>query len=161
MADTEPHSREMQFWIRSVYMIALIVWFIIIIAFRLYLGHGFLVLWIPIVFFVLSYYSVGHFCSQLSDCMLQTPIVTICILITVQVLYWVLKSNCQNRSRLIAVILLSAVLSLLSLLDLWVKHKRVIIWNHIRHCLQTMSLVVIIYAVISFGLENIIVNMIT
>ena len=157
--DSDTYDSDLQYYIYCVYIIAIVIWCILISVFRIGLepcspSWLLLIVFIPIVIFVIGLFNCEKFDHMIGKCMFQTPIITICIILAVQYIYWIIKSEspCDMRTstHMLSLITLSIILVLLSSLDIWSNQKMIVIWNHLRHTFQTMAIVVAIYSIILY-----------
>ena len=60
-----------------------------------------------------------------------------------------------SRKKFMTIVVIALILTLLSLMDVWVNQKYLSILRHVKSILQTFSLTLIIYALYTYYLEHI------
>ena len=141
---------NMRFQVIAIYIMAIVVWVVIIVTFKMNRAPAIFVIIIPFILFMVSA-SCGWSIDDTSrKYMFQTPIVTICIIISVQFVMWIIGSGIGSDRHLLALVTLAVSLALASLIDLWSTPEHIAVWNHIRHACQTMAVTVILYAIIEY-----------
>ena len=76
------------------------------------------------------------------------------LLIVVPLLTWLSKDYVGNRQKFINILIAALILAMLGLLDVWVTKKWLSTVKHTKSVLQTMSLILIIYALYIYYLHR-------
>lgn len=135
--------------VRTIYVVAIFMWILIIYILELYKTDtvGLLVLSIPIVFFIISMTFFDKCTKDIEDDICQYDILAFGVTIITVFLSWKYAEYLSYLYRLIFVgILLLAV----SMLDLWIPKKELVLHKHIRDILQIMSTVIFIFIFYTF-----------
>lgn len=130
--------------IQALYIIAAIVWIVLIFLFRLYdtgpLGWLFLV--IPIVAFGINYWYASTTTSEVEGEMFQGNFLSFAFLIVVILINW---SKVKHKTKLFKILMVALIFIMISLIDIWVPNEQFIYVKHIRTILQTLGLVLLAY----------------
>jgi hypothetical protein len=139
------------------YIIGVILWIAIVVWFCLYAKADFIVwciLLLPVIIFIVGAYNSNKITYDVEDSVFQSDYLSLGLLIVIPLLTWITKDFPGDRNRMISILVLAVILSMLSMIDMWVTRKWISVVKHNKSILQTMSLVLIIYALYSYYLEK-------
>ena len=154
--DKSPHDDDIIAQIRIVYILGIIAWLFIIVILRLYDGDtlGTVILLIPLIVFILGYYNADVVTPEVEKEMFTTNYLSVGLIVILPLLIWITDNHSKNKGKFIALVVLAIILTLLSMIDIWVSKRELSVYNHARSILQTLSIIVIIYALYIFYLEK-------
>ena len=154
--DKTPHDDGIVQQIRFAYVFGLIGWLAIVIMLKLYDTDtvGMILLLIPFLVFLLGYYNANIVTPEVEKEMFTTNYLSVGLIVILPLLVWITDVQSKNKSKFIALLVLAIILTLLSMIDVWVSKREMSVYHHIRSMLQTLSIVIIIYALYIFYLEK-------
>jgi len=131
--------------IRVVYLISVVIWLVIIYLCRFYESDwvGILILLAPIFIFAISYYYVEYNTTDIENEMLNGNVLSFVFLVTSILIKW---TEITHKRKILLAMMISIVLIMGSLIDVWVSKSKVIIIKHIRSIFNTTALALLIYA---------------
>lgn len=128
--------------IRTMYMLAILVWIIILILIKVY-THD-IVVWlmalVPIVLFIINYINLPCTIHQSSDHLLRGDFVAMAYLIAIVIIAWGKKGSFSSISQYVGILIGSVILITLSMLDFWVDTTHIVVTIHVKIVLQTMAI---------------------
>lgn len=142
--------------IRILYILACVAWTILIFSIGLYetkLG-GFIILAIPYFVFFSGYYEANLLTPEVEDDNFQSNYLSIGLLIVLPLLTFINGSFKGNRNKFVAIMILALILTMLSLVDVWVPEHYISYVRHVKSIFQTLSIILLIYALYMFYLES-------
>ncbi len=142
--------------IRILYILACVAWTILIFSIGLYetkLG-GFIILSIPYFVFFSGYYEANLLTPEVEDDNFQSNYLSIGLLIVLPLLTFINGSFKGNRNKFVAIMILALILTMLSLIDVWVPEQYISYVRHVKSIFQTLSIILLIYALYMFYLES-------
>lgn len=148
----QPYSYCTVYWIRAVYILAIIIWVLLICYFRLYITPAAFVLWLPVIVFAIGLTQMDKVSVEVEKDMFKTSLLSVGLILALPLLGWMSRDYSGDRGHYVSIIILAMVISLLTLIDVWVEKKWLPVYKHYRSCLQTMALTLLIYAVITYYL---------
>lgn len=131
---------------RNLYLVAILVWIIILIICRFnYIGIiGLIILLIPIPVFLINYFNITKCTKTQEGIVLKSNILTFTLLIvTVLINYKIIQNN--HRPEFLRVLTLAILLLMLSLVDLWLPPSKYFIALNIKTMLQTAALALLAF----------------
>jgi len=143
-------NSEKKYYTKCIYIICSIIWILLVLKFELYINNGLIICLIPLLIFLFAFMTSSSFTEDLKSDMFQAPIITICIVIVVNLIYRISDSNYTNRCFLIKSMSLAVVLSLISAVDIWVDKDKLSYWVYVRHCFQVMAIATVVCAMIEY-----------
>lgn len=150
MSNEENHkciTHEQVFYVRLLYTVAVVVWIFIIYIFRL-ISHGnifgYFVIPIPIVIFALGFLSAPNFTPYVRSEMLRSDMTAIALLFIT-----ILFNKSTTNTRHNGIVLLSAILILLSIVDVWTGEAGVPVSLVLKSILRTLAMSLLIYALLT------------
>ena len=118
---------------------------------KLYLNiWGKIIFFIPIIVYGINIWNVWNTLQPVNpeEADFTSETLTLGILSLIPLIIWTHDSPLKHGKDIIISILVSMALGVISLLDIWVNKKRVILIKHIRSIIQTMSLCLMVYALL-------------
>jgi hypothetical protein len=140
-----------------IYIVAILIWIVLIIALRLYEGLdfiGWLILLIPLVLFALAASKIRHITYDVERYIFKNDYLSVGTVIVVPILIWLASNYRGDRQRYIRILITAIIFALLAILDCWIPRKWLPVERHIKTILQTFSIVLIIFALYSYFLEK-------
>ena len=146
------YNQEEVYNIRSINIIFILFWLLLIFIFKLFTKNAVFVLFIPIILFLISFINADYFSPDSSESIMQTTFVSIGLLVAIPMLSF-MKTSSKNTHHISSILLTAMCLTLLSYLHVWLPPKSLYIWKHCRSCLETMAVTLFIYVLITFYIE--------
>lgn len=134
--------------IQITYLLAVLIWFMIVVCFQLYETdiYGLLILAIPLVIFFINFINAPYLTLNVENSIYGFNYISVGLLVIVPLITLTRTHYKGNRNKVIMVTVLALVFAVLSVLNIWVRPKWLSIVRHFRSILQTYSLTLIIYA---------------
>lgn len=144
-------------FIRTLYISASIVWLIIILFIHSWESSffGIIILSIPFIVFGLGYYFADRLTIEVEDETFRLNYFSIGLIVVIPLFQWATKNYSGDMRRYVTIIILALVLSMLTLIDVWIPKKYFSFMRHFKSMLQTMSLTLFIYAIFLFYSQRI------
>ena len=143
--------------IRYMYICATILW-LVAIAFMGILPPRdwieLLILFIPIIVFAISYSQLDCITEKVEGYMFRANLLTLGLLISLPLLTWIHENSHENRLMFIRLSSAAIILSVLTLVDIWVCPKYLPLVRHIRSVFQTFALTFFIFVLYRFFIEK-------
>ena len=137
----ESHPKETVEAVKNFYLIAILVWIIILIVCRFdYIGViGLIILMIPVGVFLINYFNINKCSKAHEGIVLKSNIITFSLLIiTVLINYKIVQNN--HKPEFLRILTLAILLLMLSLVDLWLPPSKYFVALNIKTMLQTGAL---------------------
>ena len=152
----ECYSEEKAAQVRLVYITAIVVWVLIVACFRLYTTDviGWIILSIAPIIFLTGYANSCHLTIEIERENFQANYFAIGLLLVLPLLTWVNRDYKGDRQKFTSVLVLSIIIIMLSLLDVWVRREYLSVNKHIKSALQTIAITLLIYALYSYYIDN-------
>lgn len=145
-------SNSLIYWTRIVYLIFILLWLLVIIWLQLY-NYGILViilLFIPVIVFASGYLFAHQFTPKDEESVFEASFLAIGLLVLMPLVNWMKDDYVGSKKELIRLIFVAVVLTLLSVLDIWLPKRLMRINKHIRLCLETMAVTLFICIIVMF-----------
>lgn len=142
------------YWIDSVYIIAILVWFLIICYFELYTSRAAIFLWIPFIVFLIGWSNSADLSPEIEEDMFKASYLSVGLVLSLPLMTWMSKDFNGSRQMFTSVIIVTMVLTLLTLIDIWVAKRWLSVYKHGRSCLQTMAVCLFIFALITYYMDK-------
>ncbi|CAH6418733.1 Hypothetical protein POVN_LOCUS454 [uncultured virus] len=152
--EKRPYGERKAFWVDSIYICAILIWLIFICYFRLYASPGAFVLWLPPILFLIALVNINNLTLEVEADMFKANYLSIGLLVVLPLLAWMSRDYAGDRSHFVTVIMLAMVLTLLSLIDVWVAPRWLTVYKHARSCIQTMAIGLLIYAIVAYCMQR-------
>ena len=135
--------------VKFIYIISIVIWVILICILQMYITDyiGILILFIPIVIFIISFVSFKSCQTDIEDEIFQYDILAFGVVI---VTVFLSLGYPEYSSYFYRLIFVGILLMGLSMIDVWVSRRFLIVHKHIRGILQTMATTIFIYLFYSF-----------
>lgn len=148
----DTYSRKNVVNIQVTYIIAAVVWIIVIFLLGLHKTDiiGWIILALPLIVFAVNYVNLTCITPEIENEMLKGNFLSFAFLITVILINW---SKIEDKSKYFRILLLSLILLMLSLVDIWVKPENMALMRHIRTILHTTSLALLVLALYLYYIE--------
>lgn len=150
------YSEETVEQIQFVYIISLVIWLLIICVFQLYRSDlvGWVILAIPPIIFLAGYSNSYYLCEDVERENFQSNYFGVGLLLILPLLTWVNTDYKGDRKKFTRVLVLAVIIVMLSLLDVWVRKDYLSVCKHVKSSLQTIALVLLIFAFYTYYIEN-------
>jgi hypothetical protein len=140
------------FWIRVIYVIAIVLWLFLIIYTKFYTLKAAFILSIPFIIFTISMINASELSTEVEDYMFAANFLTIGLLLALPLLNWTSKGYSGDKNLFTLIIVLAITLSIISMYDFWIPKKWLSVYKHYRSCLETLSLTLVIFGLIEYFL---------
>lgn len=128
--------------IRTIYLIAVILWTSLIFLLDLYEND--IIVWffllLPFLIYGINFFSAEHFSCCMEDHMLQGNFLSFGFLITIILINWNSPLGGSDKTKFFLILVVAFILLMISLIDVWVDDKNLSIVKHIKTSLHTASL---------------------
>lgn len=144
----KPYTPNKIRYIQTLYIIAGIIWASIILIMGLYRTDviGLIILTIPFIIFIIGYYNASVMTPEIEEIVFKSNYLSVGLLVVIPLFTWLGKHHDEDRGHFIGIITLGVILSMISLLDFWVKRGWMSVIKHLKSVLQTMALTLFILA---------------
>lgn len=138
--------------VRIMYVFAIIFWTLIILYWRIDFSSlvSSLIIIIPYVLFAISFSSAGLCDQEVEGFLMRGNILTLGLVIAVPLLSWYASYYTGDKKKFISIASFAIVLSMMSLLDVWVSPKYLCAIMHLRSILQTIGVILLVYIMTEF-----------
>ena len=146
MGDFTPYPEPIVRTIQIVYLIAIVCWILILYFLGVYCRldlAGLFILSLPVIIFAIGYINAPLQCRQTETEMVKINFLPLALLFITLLVEWH-RQRAQNK-QVYLMIFLAFTFIILSVIDVWVSRRYLIITKHIRSILQTLSAVLLIY----------------
>ena len=152
IAEIKTYGRRKRLSIQIMYVLSMAAWIIIVTALgiRPCTLPAFLILALPLGVYAIGLWNAGAITSEVEDCVFASNYLSIGLLLVLPLLTWINKHYCGDKLHLLKITVVAVVLSMLSIVDIWVPKKWLPFVKHLKSVLQTASLALLIYAVYEF-----------
>ena len=142
--------------IQIAYLVAVIVWIIVIFLFNFYETDiiGYIILVIPIIVYGFNFVNVSEITKEVEEEMLRGNFLSFAFLVTIILINW---SKIDNKGKYFKILFVALILLMLSLIYVWVRPERMPLERHIRTIFHTAALVLLVFALYTYYRE--VVNM--
>jgi len=140
--------------IQIVYILAAIIWIVLIFVCGWFKTRplGLLFLSIPLIVFAINYQNACNHTIDLESEMFQGNFLSFAFLITVILINW---KKIGDKRKIFKILMISLVMIMLSLIDIWVDRENLILIKHVRTILQTSALLLLAYGLYTYYVETI------
>lgn len=152
-------------YIRLLYIIGIILWIAFVVGLGLLQSDDIFVILIiilPIAIFLFNMYTVRFITTGMEETLYKINYISIGLVIILPLITWfnndMNKNNGISRKKFMTIVITALILTLLSLIDVWVSLKYLSVLKHVKAILQTLSLSLIIYALYTYYIEHICSN---
>jgi hypothetical protein len=155
--DKSHYEDQVLRYIQVMYIIAIIIWFLLIIFMKLIpiSWVGWLILFIPIISFAFTYCFTKHQTVEAENEFGKGNFLAFVSIIALIVINW---TKDGDKCKIYGIVLAAFIFLLLAMIDSWVKSKYVIVVKHFRNICEIIALALLIYAIYIYYSENICKN---
>lgn len=156
----KPYGRTKTNIVRLLYVIAAIVWTVLIFILGLWrTGAGIdplaiIILIIPYVIFLFGFINASALSHKVEKMFQRANYMTVGLLIALPLMAWMIKNYGGDKRQFICIVVTALILSLVSLMEVWTSYKWHSCTRHIRSTLNTMALTLLIYLLYLFYLHH-------
>ena len=129
--------------IQIVYIIASILWFVVVFMLDLWKKNDTIVLLflaLPLIIFGINFLSLGEFTCKMEDQMFKGNFLSFGFLVAIILINWNSPIGNHDKTEFFKILILAFILLMISLVDLWVGENKMPIVKHIKTTLHTASL---------------------
>ena len=144
------YGRRKTFILEMIYIVAIVVWMIVI--FWIYSKQSerldeisSLILSVPLVVYLISMVNVSRVEKGTEERYFAITYLMIGLLVVIPLLTWT-HQNIKEYGKIAPLVIIAIILAILSVVDVWVPMKWIVIVKHVRSILQVAALTLIIYA---------------
>ncbi len=154
--DKEYYNDEKVAQVQLAYIVALVVWILIIACFGLYNTDviGWIILTIPPVIFFTGYANSCCLTIEVERENFQSNYFAIGLMMILPLLTWVNNDYKGDKVRFTRILVLAIIVVMLSLLDVWVRKEHLSVSKHVKSALQTIAITLLIFAFYSYYIDN-------
>lgn len=141
-----PYDRPVRIFIQIAYIIAIVIWLIIIYVLHLYKcldPFGLLILSIPLFVFAIGFQNVCKQGKEVEGEMFRADFLALGLLFVSILIEWKKEKTADRTTSWL--ILLAFIFIIFSVIDLWVTYKYLSLLKHIKSMFQTYAAVLLIY----------------
>lgn len=143
------YDRETKNNIETLYIVASITWLVLTVVLGLW-KYDDILLWaillIPLLVFAINYFNLEHFPLHLENQMLRGNLLSFAFIVAVVLIHWNSPFDKQARTEFYKILITAFILLMISLVDLWVDEKKMLIVKHMKTALHTASLTLLAVA---------------
>jgi hypothetical protein len=146
--------------VQSLYIIASLFWILLIYLLKLYKTDffGYLILLIPLFIFAFGFLNATSITGEVEDILYKANYLSVGLIIILPLLTWFAndyKGDPQKRLQFLSIIIVALVLTLFSLMDVWVSRKWYPLVRHLKSVFQTLSISLLIFGLYIYYVERI------
>lgn len=152
MGDT--YSEDVVWKIRILYIVSIVAWILLIVLMGWYRTDiiGVAILSAPVIVYIISLTNAAYYGPSVEEEMFQGNFISFGFLIAVILINW---TRADNKEKLFRILMISLILMMFSLIDVWIARPGLIIEKHIRTILQTASLVLLVFSLYVYYVDNV------
>jgi len=155
----KPYGTRKTRAVQSLYVISALLWIALILLLGLYRTDraGILILSLPLFVFAFGFINSGSLSVEVEEDMSKANYLSIGLLVVLPLLTYLnndYKGSAEKRRHFMTIIIVALILTMLSLVDIWVKKKWITLMKHIKSILQTASLTLIIFALYIYYVDR-------
>ncbi len=146
------YSDETVGHIKTIYVIAIILWGLLIWACHLYLTDliGWIFLAAPLFVFSINISNLGKCTKEVEGEMFEGNFLSFAFLTAVILINW---DKTSDKSKLFKLLIVALVLIMLSLVDFWLPLDQIVLAKHFRSILQTFALFLLAFTLYKYYLD--------
>jgi hypothetical protein len=139
------YNDEDAYKIYIVYILFIIIWIIIVIFLKI---HDNFIIVVPPIIFLYSIYCVKDMDPDMD--LFQTSFIVVGIIFAVPLLTLLSDKKHINFNKSCNIISLAVIFILISYIPICKTENTLFIWKHCRSCMETISIILFIYVLLSF-----------
>lgn len=156
----QPYGTRKTRAIQSLYIICSVLWIVLILLLGLYHTDwpGLVILSLPLFVFAFGFVNSSDLSVEVEEDMSKANYLSIGLLVVLPLLTFCTndyKGDGQAKIHFMTIIIVALILTMLSMVDIWVKKKWMTLMKHIKSILQTTSLTLIIFALYTYYVERV------
>jgi len=137
-----------------IYSFGIILWIYIIYYFKMLPSKDnidFIIIIVPIFLFILAIFSSSGITPSVEQFMFRGNILSLGLVISLPLLSWVVdKYLGSDRKTFVQMMSIAIILSMITLVDIWVPEKYLYIVKHIKSILQTIAVFILMICLYRF-----------
>lgn len=151
---TKTYSQRRVTGVRIVYILAILLWVIIVWCLRLYKTSfmGWVILALPIILFGIGFLNAPYLTVEVEDSIFSIGYLSIALVVVLPILVWITKDFTGDRDMIMGILLIAIIFTMLSLYDIWVRPKWLTVSRHLKSVFQTLALTLLIFALYAYYL---------
>lgn len=140
--DDRRYDCNITFYIKIVYIVAVLIWIFLIFGLGLWQDDIFvmLILLLPPVVYLINFISLGKFSCCMEEEMFKSNFLSFAFLVAIILINWNSPIGSHDKVEFFKILIVAFIFLMISLVDLWVPKKEMSIVKHIKTSLQTASL---------------------
>lgn len=153
----KPYGRRKTLYSRYVYLMAAILWLIFVICLNLVPPNwiGILLILLPLFIFGVAFYYSSDLTIEVEDEMFKINHLSLGLVIVLSLFTWISKDYQGEKGTFVSLLIIAIILSLLAVIDVWIKKKWLSLVKQIKSCFQILSIFLLIYALYLFLWHNV------
>ena len=148
------HKHPISSGIRVIYLVLAVVWLSLVSFFRFWELKPFIILTLPIILFGIGILDADCLTLESETDMFKTSFLSVGVIIILPLLSWISKDYNGNIHQFLAIIVISIISSLLSLIDIWLSPKYMSIFKHFKSGLQVISITTIVFGLVTYFMNR-------
>lgn len=144
------HHKKYQYYVQLVYIVAAVLWLLLLCALNIFSQHhlySHYVLVIPLIVYAIGFSSVDGHLKETEREMSKYDYLSLALIFITLYIQWKHRTY-KSHSYIRACTIAALVLILLSIIDVWVPHRAIIVSKHIRSALQTAGVTLLLYVIL-------------
>lgn len=144
----KPYGTRKTTYTQLVYIFASLLWVSLIYLLDLYPPNwvGWLIILLPLLIFAIGFYHADTITIEVEDDMFKVNHLALGLIIVLALFTWLSKDYSGDRRKFVLLVVIAMIFSLIAVIDVWVRKKWFSLIKHIKSALQTLSIVILIYA---------------
>lgn len=154
--DNEKYHEDLVSLIEIVYLIAAILWIILIFALGIFQKANYMVwifMFLPLVVFIINYINLNNITYETEKQMLRGNFLSFGFIVAVILINWNSPGN-SDKSEFFKLLIAAFILMMVSLVDIWVDEKYMPVIKHMKTALHTMSLSLLAISLYLYYVQN-------
>jgi hypothetical protein len=140
--------------IKFVYIVAIMFLCILILELKLYDNKISWFFLVPFSFLTISFLNAANITKKVEDEMFKATFLSISLILALALFTW-MNNNFAGDKRKFSIILITAIiLSLLTVIDVWVSEEWLPVYRHIRSAIETIAVCLLIYDTLLYITSN-------
>ena len=144
--------------IEICYLIGCAFWTILVIIFKLYAQDVIcsVIIFIPYILFFAGYKNCRYITIEDEDNYFVYNYLSVGLLIFLPLLSWMNSKDKKkvNNNMFMSLVIVALILTMLIMVDMWIKPEYLSVMKHIKSILNTISMVLLIYAIYLYYITN-------
>jgi hypothetical protein len=141
--------------VRIIYLVGIVAWILLSWYFGFFPTTDtmeWLIFLLPIVLFLVAWASIPYVSGHVESFMYRSNILTLGLLIALPLLSWV-EVRHPERKQFVPIMGTAIILSMLTLVDIWVPHDQLPWIKHIKSIMQTVAIVLLVYGLYRYFVD--------